>query len=229
MSTYFDTGHHGYMEKRSADFARFVMNRVWRPELASYTTCIELGAGIGRFTPPLVERFRRVYLIEPAPAYAEVLGERFASDRVSVSADSAEQFLDRWPEDEPVLLAAFHLLHHLTHAQRQHIYTFLKRTRSRGVFVEPNPWNPLILLQILLTPGMRFAEERQYLRLTRSRLSGELNDAGLAMEHYRRIVSLPPGVTDLLVHRRLDTVLRLCEGLTAIPCAASYHSFHVIP
>ncbi len=229
MSEYFDTGHHGYMEKRSADFARFVLDRIWQPELAAFDTCMELGAGIGRFTPPLIERFDRVYLIEPATAYAEVLRERFASDAVTVSDDSAEAFLDNWPEDKPVLLSAFHLLHHLTLAQRQHIYAFIKRTRSRGVFVEPNPWNPLILLQILLTPGMNFAEERQYLRLNQSRMRTELGEAGLAMTHYRRIVALPPGITDRLLNSGLEGVLRVFEGLTLIPCAASYHSYHVAP
>lgn len=229
MSAYFDTGHHGYMEKRSADFARFVLDRVWQPEFAAFDTCMELGAGIGRFTPPLIERFDRVYLIEPATAYAEVLRERFASDTVTVSDDSAEGFLDEWPEDQPVLLSAFHLLHHLTLAQRQNIYAFIKRTGSRGVFVEPNPWNPLLLIQILLTPGMHFSEEQQYLRLTRRRIAAELGDAGLAMVNYRRIVALPPGLTDRLLHRNLGAVLNVLEGLTAIPCAASYHSYHVIP
>ena len=228
MSEYFDTGHHDYMEKRSAEFARFVLDRVWQPELAAFDTCMELGAGIGRFTPPLIERFDRVYLIEPATTYAEVLRERFASDTVTVSDDSAEAFLDDWPEDKPVLLSAFHLLHHLTLEQRQHIYAFIKRTGSRGVFVEPNPWNPLLLLQIVSTPGMSFAEEKQYLRLNRSRMRRELNEAGLAMVNYRRIVSLPPGITDLLLRSGLEAVLRVMEGLSIIPCAASYHSYHVV-
>ncbi len=227
MTEYFDTGHHGYMEKRSADFARFVVDRIWQPELDSYNTCIELGAGIGRFTPPLVERFDRVCLIEPANAYAKVLEERFASARVTVSSDSAEQFLEDWPQDEPVLLTAFHLLHHLTLEQRQSIYAFLIRTRSHGVFVEPNPWNPLILLQVLVTPGMNFDEERQYLQLTRARMVDEIQTVGLMMQHYRKIVALPPGVTDICLSRKRDNMLRLAEGLTVFPCAASYHSYHL--
>lgn len=217
------------MEKRSEAFARFVVSRLGQRELGSHQTCIELGAGTGRFTPPLIQRFERVYLVEPAPAYAKVLDERFSSERVTVVAGTAEQFLEEWPDSDSVVLCAFHLLHHLRIDQRQSIYRFLKRTRSPGIFVEPNPWNPLILLKILFSPNMRFAEERQYLRLTRSRLAAELNDAGLAMEHYERIVALPPGITDMLLRRKLDSVLRLCEGLTMIPCAASYHSFHVFP
>jgi len=229
VNEYFDTGHHAYMEMRSDDFARFVMDRVWLSELEKYNTCIELGAGTGRFTPPLIERFDQVHLIEPAPAYAKALDARFASENVTVSDDSAEQFLDEWPEEEPVLLTAFHLLHHLTFEQRQHIYAFLKRTQSRGVFVEPNPWNPLILAQVLLTPGMSFAEEKQYLQLRRARLAAELSAASLEMKYYRRIVALPPGITDALLHRGVTGLLSACEALTAIPCASSYHSFHVVP
>jgi hypothetical protein len=119
-------------------------------------------------------------------------------------------------------------LHHLDLAQRQRIYAFMKRTKSRGVFVEPNPWNPLLLLQILITPGMRFAEERQYLRLKRSRMAAEIADAGLTMANFKRIVAMPPGITDRLLQSGLQSAVQWCELLATIPCAASYHSYHVV-
>ncbi len=216
------------MENRSAAFAAFVVDRVWQPEFNAFDTCIELGAGTGRFTPPLIERFDTVHLVEPAPSYATTLQERFTSDRVHVSGATAEDFLDAWADDKPVAIAAFHLLHHISAAQRHPIFAFIKRTNSRGIFVEPNPWNPLIPLQILITPAMRFAEERQLLRLKRGRIAKEIADAGLTMTDFKRIVALPPGITDRLLRSGLKPAVQLAEMLTHLPCAASYQSYQAV-
>ena len=75
----------------------------------------------------------------------------------------------------------------------------MRIAKAAAVFLEPNPWNPLIILQLLLYPDMRMENEWQYLKLTKRRLSQELNDCGLTLTQYGRLCLLPPPVTKLVI------------------------------
>jgi len=97
---------------------------------------------------------------------------------------------------EPAIIFCFHLLHHLNQEQRNSLYSFIKESNSIAVFVEPNPYNPLLILQILLEKDMSFKEEAQYLVLTKNRYIKELVEQQLRLLSYSRICVLPPFVLD---------------------------------
>jgi hypothetical protein len=126
---------------------------------------LELGAGTGRYTAMLLARGLRVTVLEPDPALAEKLRGRLGVQRdLTLASESIAEC--RWSEVRVRLVCGFHVLHHLDRETLVLLEQGLARLAAAGAgfagwfFLEPNPRNPLYPLQILLTPGMRFAEER---------------------------------------------------------------------
>jgi len=226
---YFASGKHSYMSTRGEPFAERVYELSVHERCRQYTTAVELGAGTGRFSGPLVRRFERVFLVEPATEYARELEVHFPQEHVSVVADTAEAFLGNCPAAGPVLLCCFHLLHHLDRDQRARIYGFLCSTGSRGIFVDPNPWNPLIPIQIMVTPDMSFSEERRYLKLTPSFLRREFAQFGLEVVRFKRILAVPPFLADRFLRKGLQSLVTAAEVVARLPFMASYQVFEVEP
>jgi hypothetical protein len=216
---YYSSGKHGYMKYASDSFPQFTFEQIKPFIPAQVKSVIELGAGMGRFSGPLVDHYAQVDIVEPAPAYVEELKSRFSERRgVEIfQADSSEYIStnrSRAARDSAVF--CFHLLHHLTHEQRNEIYRFIRTTGALGVFVEPNPINPLILIQVLTQPDMKFSEEQQYLKLGKIKYAQELAAQGLCMESYRRICLLPPFLANRLLEKGHLTLVAGAEKLRAV-------------
>ncbi len=81
---------------------------------------------------------------------------------------------------------------------------------GRMIFVEPNPYNPLFYIQILITPGMSWRAERGITRLRRSVLERAVERAGLEGPFVRHFGLFPP----ILANRRWGAGLeRMLERL----------------
>jgi hypothetical protein len=125
---------------------------------------IEVGAGSGRYTRALLDLELRVIALEPDPKLHAKLAAAVTPDTgATVLALGIGDLRDDLP---PVrALCGFHVLHHLDPPTLRTLARDIRRLEStqrgfRGwLFMEPNPWNPLYPLQILLHPGMRFREE----------------------------------------------------------------------
>jgi SAM-dependent methyltransferase len=126
----------------------------------------EWGAGMGRFSVLFAHRGCALTAIELSPQLAAIcrqnLGDRPQS-RVEVG-DILE--VTEGLKPSYTLLAGFFILHHL-----HELEPYFRAARrlllpgGRFVFVEPNPLNPLYLVQILCTPGMRLREESGIYRM----------------------------------------------------------------
>ena len=55
-----------------------------------------------------------------------------------------------------------------------------------------DPYNPLIMVQILLHKDMSYEEEKQYLQLTKKTYQKEMAKHGLEVVNHYRICGLPP-------------------------------------
>ncbi len=125
---------------------------------------VELGAGSGRYTEVLINMGYRVRAIEPDAILAEKLAKRLSGmERLEIiNASPFDQGL--YPEDTRAV-CGFHVLHHIRGNELMALYQLFEALLSSKVFMsgwiflEPNPLNPLYLLQILLTKGMRIGEE----------------------------------------------------------------------
>jgi phospholipid N-methyltransferase len=229
FNEYYSADRHGYLRYDNDRLADYVvglcLKNIYEEKLPS--AAIELGAGMGRFSGPLVRRFSRITLVEPCPSFAELLEERFTScGNVTISRSSAGEFLRQLPKDRPFTIFVFHLLHHLSEEQRKEIYEFVATTDSVLIVCEPNPFNPLIMLQILLSRDMAWREEREYLRLTPSRYHLEMADTGLEPHGIRSILPVPPALSDLILRKGMEGAIKQLERLLRrLPFAGSYLTF----
>ncbi len=222
---YYALGKHSYMRYDNARFASYIYSLVHHPLFQKYDVAIELGAGMGRFSPPLVENFKKVFLIEPSNSYAEFLRKEFAEDKVSVLETVSDEFFCN-PGDAgrgPAAVFCFHLMHHISAAERRKIFDYVREGSSLGIVVEPNPINPLILIQVLLTKDMSFKEEAQYLQLNYRKYKKEIEAAGLRIITYKRLCIFPPFLGNFLVQKFPQRFLRSFEFLSSLlPFLGSY-------
>ncbi len=200
-ASYYGKDKHKYMQYRSDLFADYVYSLISDESFSNYENAVELGAGMGRFSASVIKSFSNVTLVEPVDAYVDTLNKKFSKNDVHVINAKAECFLTDYKGAKPTIVFCFHLMHHLKREQREVIYQFVKSTGSKCVLVEPNPFNPLFLLQIILNADMSYAEERQYLTLTRKRYRKEFEKNGLVLTSYKRFCFLPPFVTNSLLKK----------------------------
>lgn len=221
---YYTAGKHGYMLYADDKFADFVFERI-APRLAGREMkgAVELGAGMGRFSGPLVRNYPGIALVEPAEDFVSVLRERFGGTGAGIHHQDISGFFGQAPSRGPELLFCFHLLHHLSEKDRRLLFSVAAEKGHRLVIVEPNHLNPLFLIQLLVTPDMRWAEEKEYLRMTRKYFVETAAASGLKVSVYENFCFFPPFLTDriLQIGRWTKKALELFEPLSVL-FAGSY-------
>jgi hypothetical protein len=230
-NSYFAQDTHKYMYCTDGVYSDFIFSLVQKivPEdLKKYQHAFEMGAGMGRFSFALVNNFPRVSLIEPSASYTDVLKKLFDPERVSIVTSTLEDFFATHTIPDNSIFFNFHLLHHLNRHQRRDYFTCLSKVHAPAVFIEPNPANPLIILQLMLYPDMRMKDEWQYLILNRRRLSREFNACGLELVAYKKLCFLPPPITRLALKQSplKKPLVSLDAVSSALPFLSSYHLFY---
>jgi len=138
---------------------------------------LEIGAGLGKFTLPLVDRGYPIVANDLSPRLLERL-EAASSGRIRTLccdvhdiADHADARFDR--------VIGFFMLHHLI--DFPHVFGALARVVKPGgriAFCEPVGVNPLYYAQVLFTPGMTFKGERSLSAMRRSVILPAMTAAG---------------------------------------------------
>jgi len=228
---YYDKDTHDYMRCSDGAFADFIfssMAQVMGDDYKKFSNAIELGAGMGRFSFTLVSRFPGVWLIEPSLAFAKTLTGLFPQEHVRIVNTTAEAFFASTPVPPDSIFFCFHLLHHLSRQQRQELFAFICSTGAPAVFVEPNPWNPLLLAQIFFHKDMIVKEEIEYIRLTRRGLARELAACGLQVAAHAPLCLLPPFAAKKVLSSAsgAEMLLRLERARRLLPFMGAYHFFY---
>ncbi|PKM98740.1 MAG: hypothetical protein CVU79_01470 [Elusimicrobia bacterium HGW-Elusimicrobia-3] len=227
---YYTAGKHDYMLYPDDDFADFVFRQVAKRLAPADLTgeAVELGAGMGRFSGPLVRTYSAVALVEPAADYAKFLKKRFQAAAVTVHQLDVARFFagDLCAKACPVY--CFHLVHHLPGNDRDVLFASAAARRHKLVIIEPNYLNPLFLLQLLLTPDMRWREEKDYLRLHGRYFKKMAAAHGLKVSAYARFCFFPPSLTNRLLKTKFGGLLEFFEPLCAL-FAGSYRVIIVEP
>ena len=233
-NSYFAQDTHKYMYCTDGVYSEFIFSLIAKNvpiDFKKYQHALEMGAGMGRFSFALVNNFPRVSLVEPSASYTDVLKKLFDQEQVTIVTSTLEDFFKKNIIPVKSIFFNFHLLHHLTFEQRREYFTCLRNVNAPGLFIEPNPSNPLIILQLMLYPDMRMKDEWQYLALTRKRLTREFNACGLELAAYKKLCFLPPPITKLVLKQPpfRNPLLFLEKTKYLLPFLSSYHLFYVQP
>jgi SAM-dependent methyltransferase len=145
----------------------------------------EWGAGMGRFSVLFAQRGCALTAIELSPQLAAICRQNIAGrpqSRIEVG-----EILEVTKS-----LEAIFMLHHL-----HDLEPYFRAARrlllpdGRFVFVEPNPLNPLYLVQIICTPGMRLREESGIYRMWPKAIQRAAQAAGFTDFRSHRYGFLP--------------------------------------
>jgi hypothetical protein len=163
---YAQPDRHAYLRKHLSDpYQTAITGRV----LAHLGLCagdrmLEVGAGVGRYTRQLRRLGLAVLATEPDPLLFDEL-QRMAPDDDGLQMVRAAAGDLGAASGEVAGVCGFHVLHHLGSDELAALAADIRHlSGQRGFkgwfFVEPNPTNPLYPLQIAITAGMHFAEEK---------------------------------------------------------------------
>ncbi|MFQ5415551.1 MAG: class I SAM-dependent methyltransferase [Myxococcota bacterium] len=161
---------------------------------------LELGAGFGRFTFPLLERCGSVVSVDlSAVALARLEAERDArgipAARCSVHAANLDELTAEALGERFDWIVGFFLLHHLSdYCASIERLASLMTPRGQMAFVEPNRRNPLFLLQVIGCRDMTWAEEKGMFRLSRRDVEAAYREAGLTNVGCHRFGFFPPQI-----------------------------------
>jgi len=203
---FYDTRRHEHLQADAGDlYATNLARRLAEVAgIGAHHRVLELGAGFGRFTFPLLERCGSVTALDLSARALETLDSTRAArgipaERCRTHAGDLERVEPRELGEPFDFVVGFFLLHHLADIARalQHA----RRFAAPGgvlVFLEPNRLNPLFLAQVAICPDMTWREERGMFRLSPRGVRTALRGAGLDCLDTERFGFFPPQVVNRL-------------------------------
>ncbi len=169
---------------------------------------LEVGCGMGRYTLILAQRGVRVEGMELSPVLLDRL-RGYNGGRFDIPLHCADA---HHPPPELAgsfdIVLGFFVLHHLKDLDRFFVaMARLLRPGGRMVFLEPNAYNPLFYLQILITPGMTWQGDRGIVRMCPSPIFRAMDRAGLRQLAMTRFGFFPPFFANGRLGARLESAL----------------------
>lgn len=193
-----------YLERHIDELVRF-------GALSPSHELLEVGAGMGRYTIPMLRRGFRVEALDLSPILLERLAQYntgrprpglYAAD----IADPPSSLEGRF--DAAIGFFTLHHLHDLEACFRG--IRRVLRLGGRVVFLEPNPLNPLYYVQMLVTPGMTWEGDGGIVRMRRRTVFPALAAAGFSGLRLERFGFFPPFLAETKlgprIERRLERV-----------------------
>lgn len=222
---FYETRRHEHLQPLVDDFyaAKLAGAVATSIGLGPQDRVLEVGAGFGRFTFPLLERCGSVLALDLAPRALEQI-EATRAQRGIAAARCTTRNLDVTTLEPGALgerfrfIVGFFVLHHLPDA-RDAIRRLVTALEPGGflAFIEPNRRNPLFLAQVACCPDMTWADEKGMLRLSARGVADAFRAAALEVEPLRRFGFFPPQLlnrSDLA--RRLEARLESWRVLDAL-------------
>lgn len=209
-------GEDAYAEKLASELAR-------RSGIEPHHRVLEVGAGFGRFTFPLLRRCGSIVALDSSRRVLESL-ELGRDDRGipgsrcetwCANLDDAELARGREPFD---FVVGFFILHHLPDLRRALANLRpLLGDRGRMAFLEPNRRNLLFLAQVACCPDMGWSEEKGLFRLSAASVANACRAAGIQPEGDEQLGFFPPQLYNRFAWcRRLESRLERRRWLAPI-------------
>jgi len=169
---------------------------------------LELGAGFGRFSFPLLEHCGSLVAVDLSPrvlaSLARTRDERgIPESRCRVHCSDLDA-LDAEALGAPFdFVVGFFLLHHLSDFPRSiRALGTLLAPGGGMAFVEPNRRNPLFLAQVAACPDMTWREEKGMFALSASGVESAYRSAALERVETRRFGFFPPQILNNIAPAR---------------------------
>ena len=199
---------------------RHVEEIVAAGRLAGCTTLLEVGAGLGRFTLPLLKLGFDVTANDVSPALLARLESAAPRAVPTVACDVAE--IDGHVQGSFDAVVGFFMLHHLLDLEGTfRALARVVRPGGRVAFCEPVAWNPLYYVQVALTPHMTFRGEPSLLAMRPGRILPALESSGFVDARARSYGYFPPFLKNTRAGDRLERWLE-CRAWVPWP-----HAFQV--
>ena len=169
---------------------------------------LEVGCGMGRYSLLLAQKGLLVEGLDLSPVLLEQL-RLFDGGRYNIPLHCAD-IVDHSPDLDGQFdaVVGFFVLHHLHNLPLCfEAITRLLKPGGRVVFLEPNPYNLLYYVQILVTPGMTWQGDKGITRMRPVPIFGAMQSAGLDRLDMIRFGFLPPFWVNRSWGARLESIL----------------------
>jgi len=169
---------------------------------------LEVGCGMGRYTLILAQRGVRVEGLDLSEVLLDRLRE-FDGGQYNIPLHCADILHPPDKLDEQFdVVVGFFTLHHL-HSLPScfEAMTRLIKPGGRVVFLEPNPYNILYYIQLLITPGMTWQGDGGIIRMRPSLIFRAMQSAGLGRLVMVRFGFLPPFLANRPWAGRIEAAL----------------------
>jgi SAM-dependent methyltransferase len=211
---FYSAGAHAHLRARPDDryAAHIAEALVGQAGIGPEHRVVELGAGFGRFTFPLLGHCRSILAVDLSRrALDDLERERDARgippERCAVLCAAAD---DLSLDDRVDFVVGVFFLHHLPDfpATLARLAPLVSPGGGMG-FVEPNRRNPLFLVQIACCPDMGWREEKGLYRIGIDSVAGAMRSASLEAVDTQTFGFFPPPVVNRLpaavrLERRLE-------------------------
>jgi|SRR3989344_4249801 len=174
---YYKTEHR-HMKVADTPFVNLIVDEfLKRGRIKKNEKLLELGAGYGRFSIPLLKKGYRAELSDVVPEMLDGLRKNFESRKLKTKIVSLD-INKNPPKEKYDVICGFHVLHHLGNLKAAflHMNKGLKN-KGRIAFVEPNGINPLFYLQMIVMPEVKWKYEKGMLRMINPTLKKALEEA----------------------------------------------------
>jgi len=184
---------------------------------------LEVGAGLGRYTLPLLERGFAVTALDLSPVLLDRLrAQATGLDVRTVACDVAD--VGEHVEERFSQAVGFFTLHHMLDLDVvMRALAGVLTPGARVAFCEPNGWNPLFYAQILVTPGMTWRGDGGVARMRPRVVLGAMAGAGFRDLGVDRYGLFPPFVFNRRWGRRLEDRL---DSVLPVRWLRSFQVFH---
>ncbi|MEW6231236.1 MAG: methyltransferase domain-containing protein [Chloroflexota bacterium] len=169
---------------------------------------LEVGCGMGRYTLILARQGVRVEGLDLSPVLLDRL-QAFNDGRFDIPLHCAN--IENPPtelEGAFDVVLGFFTLHHLHDLDSGFAaMSRILKPGGRVAFLEPNPFNPLYYLQILITPGITWQGDKGIVRMRPSLIIRAMQSAGLSRLAMVRFGFLPPFLANQRWGSRVEATL----------------------
>jgi SAM-dependent methyltransferase len=182
---------------------------------------LDVGCGMGRYSIPMAARGIRVDGLDLSPFLLERLG-KYNTSGVPIPTWCAD-ILDYPPQMEGAYdaVAGFFVLHHM-HDLARCFAAIARVVKPGGVvaFIEPNAFNPLYYVQIVVTPRMTWKGDGGMARMRPGVVLPAMKAGGLASLAVHRFGVFPPFAANvpkvMRLEKRLERMRLLHPVLAAV-------------
>ena len=169
---------------------------------------LEVGCGMGRYTLLLAELGMKVEGLDLSPFLLEKLSE-FNGGRYNIPLYCAD-IINHPPELEGKFdaVTGFFTLHHL-HDMTLCFKAMVRLLRSGGqiVFLEPNPYNLLYYLQMMITPRMTWRGDGGIVQMRPRIVLSAMRHSGLERLAMTRFGFFPPFLTNHPLGAKVEALM----------------------